>query len=258
MPRVHLFEWEDQPWFPALIRDAGTAYLELTQSMADTSEGIAEKLAPVVRETETDRIVDLCSGGSGPVRRVAAALARRGLPVGLSLTDRFPNLPALDRIEAEDPSVDCVREPVNCMAVPRERVGLRTLFNALHHFRPEDARRVLQDAVDAGQPIATFEVIGRRPIYFVGISFAWLTTLLLMPLVRPVRWQWLAFTYLVPLIPLFILWDGFVSCLRTYSPAELQSLVDGLEGEPYTWEIGCEKLGHGVGPVTYLIGIPRR
>ena len=31
------------------------------------------------------------------------------------------------------------------------------------------------------------------------------------------------FTYLIPICPLAFAWDGFVSCLRTYSPAELRA-----------------------------------
>jgi hypothetical protein len=28
MPRIHLFEIEDQPWCPAVMRDAGTDFLQ--------------------------------------------------------------------------------------------------------------------------------------------------------------------------------------------------------------------------------------
>ena len=136
---------------------------------------------------------------------------------------------------------------------------LRTIFNALHHFRPADARKILQDAVDAGVPVASFEMVGRHPLYIVGLSFSWLMALVLVPFLRPFRPSWLVFTYLVPVIPLFILWDGMVSAFRTYSPEELQALVAELEGaDAYEWEIGAEPLGGGPpAPVTYLIGTPR-
>ena len=74
------------------------------------------------------------------------------------------------------------------------------------------------------------------------------------PFLKPFRVSRLVFTYLIPLVPLFLLWDGFVSCLRVYSPAELRDLVSQLGATNYEWDIGTTRVGPGV--VTYLIGIP--
>jgi hypothetical protein len=82
-------------------------------------------------------------------------------------------------------------------------------------------------------------------------------TVLMMPRVRPFRWTNLLFTYFVPLVPLMVLWDGVVSCLRTYDVRELRALVESVSGgERYDWEIG-ELAGKAPIPVTYLIGVPR-
>jgi len=43
-----------------------------------------------------------------------------------------------------------------------------------------------------------------------------------MPTVRPFKPGWLVLTYLIPLL---VLWDGLVSCLRVYSTRELRALV---------------------------------
>jgi len=48
-------------------------------------------------------------------------------------------------------------EPVDVTGVPDELVGFRTLFSAFHHFRPEQARAILGDAVRKHQGIAIFE-----------------------------------------------------------------------------------------------------
>ena len=64
----------------------------------------------------------------------------------------------------------------------------------------------------------------------------------------------LIWTYLIPVIP-FVLWfDGILSCLRAYSPAELAQLISRLEGNDYQWEIG-EVTGR-LAPVTYMLGYP--
>lgn len=126
------------------------------------------------------------------------------------------------------------------------------MFTSFHHFSPEDARAILQNAVDAGESIGIFEVTKRAPstmgLIFVGILLMFLHT----PRIRPFRWSRLLWTYLIPVIPLVLLFDGVVSCLRTYQPRELREMVQKLTSCQYQWEIG--ELATGKMPVTYLIG----
>ena len=56
---------------------------------------------------------------------------------------------------------------------------------------------------------------------------------------------------MLPLLPLIVLFDGIVSCLRTYSPDEL---VASLDAPSYTWEIGTESVRGAPVSLTYLIG----
>jgi hypothetical protein len=144
--------------------------------------------------------------------------------------------------------------PVDATRVPARLGGLRTIFNAFHHFRPPLARRILEDAFSARQPIAVFELVGREPAPLVGILFSPLVALFVMPFVKPRRWTTFLFTYLLPVLPLFILWDGLVSCLRVYSEPELRALVDGLEAPDWTWEIGRLRLGSAPAHATWLVG----
>ena len=74
-----------------------------------------------------------------------------------------------------------------------------------------------------------------------------------MPFLRPARVGALLLTYLIPILPLVILWDGLISCLRTYRVEELRALVAGLE-DSYAWEAGTiKKAGRAV---TFLVGRP--
>lgn len=75
------------------------------------------------------------------------------------------------------------------------------------------------------------------------------------PLVRPLTWQQIVFTYLIPLIPLFVAWDGAVSNARTYGMKDLDDLTKGLDSESYIWEKGLIK-GKG-GNKIYLLGYPK-
>jgi hypothetical protein len=77
------------------------------------------------------------------------------------------------------------------------------------------------------------------------------------PWIRPFRWSRLFWTYLIPIVPFVVWFDGVVSCLRTYRPRELWEIVGKLTGNEYVWQVG-EHLGDkGKIPITYLIGCPR-
>ena len=80
--------------------------------------------------------------------------------------------------------------------------------------------------------------------------------LIFVPFVRPFRWSRLLWTYLIPLVPFVLLFDGIVSCIRTYSPAELGELLEGLSANEYQWDIGEERQGPLPVTITYLIGLP--
>lgn len=260
MRRMHLAELEDQPWFPRLLRDAGTAYLEFAARMAGHSALLAPELERVLRESGAKRVVDLCSGGGGPILAIREELAAKGDDFELLLTDFYPNLPAFERASARSSGrVRFSAEPVDATAVPAELDGLRTLWNAFHHFRPEQAARILEDAVRARQPIAVFELIGREPVALLGILLAPLLFALALPFLRPFRWAWLPLTYLVPVLPLFVLWDGLVSLLRIYMPGDLRELLERLEHRhrtAYRWEIRKKRLGAAPTHATILVGLP--
>lgn len=258
---MHLLELEDQPWFPRLLRDAGTAYLEFAARMAGHSALLAPELERALRASGAERIVDLCSGGGGPIVAIAEELARSGQPVDVLLTDFYPNLPAFERIRARSEGrVSFSAAPVDATRVPAELGGLRTIFNAFHHFRPASAARILGAAADARQPIAVFEIAGREPATVLGILFSPILFALALPFLRPFRWAWLPLTYLVPVLPLFVLWDGLVSCLRVYMPDDLRALLEQLEPrqrEGYRWEIAQKRLGAAPAHATILVGLPQ-
>jgi hypothetical protein len=258
MRRIHLFELEDQPWFPRLIRDAGTAYLRKAAEVSGQARLIAPVLAKAMRRNGSKHIVDLCSGGAGPIPAIVEALGDDGAEVSAELTDLYPNTSSLAfASDASDGRIKWRTESVDATALPADLEGTRTLFSALHHFRPAAARAILADAVGSRQPIAAFEVVSRDPLVLLSILFSPITTMLLLPFLRPFRPGWLIFTYLIPVIPLFVLWDGMVSCFRTYSEPELRELIDGLDDDGYTWEIGRFKLEPAPVHATYLLGHPK-
>lgn len=258
MKRRQLLELEDQDWFPSAIRDLAT---DLMRFMADLAGGrlvhhVAGRLGDALRHTGYDQVLDLCSGAGGPIPAIWRRLRAEGQCIRFTLTDKYPNRDALQRTkELSDGEISYVAEPVDAMSVPKHLGGFRTIFNTLHHFPPSEAQSIIRDAVDAGEPIACFELAERTPL---GAAVALLAipalVLIVTPFVRPFQGSRLFWTYLVPAVPLLVLFDGFASVLRAYTPEELALLVAELNAGEYHWEIGREALPL---PYTYLIGWPR-
>lgn len=252
MRRLHLLELEDQAWFPARIRDLATDYLQFIQERFRIDRAMTPLARRALDEGKTSEIVDLCSGGSGPLLGLVRDIDAGGRQVHATLTDLFPNLPAFEKVAAASGGlVSYEREPVDARQVPPRLQGLRTIFNGFHHFRPADARAVLHAAAAARQPIAIFEVSERSlrtlPVLLTPI-FVWLAT----PFMRPFTFQRFFWTYILPLVPFTCLWDGIVSQLRAYTVDELYELTAG--SSPMHWEAGQVAIARGNGRLTYLIG----
>ena len=260
LPRLHLFELEDQSWFPGSIRDLATDYLCFIQTIFGLHRPVVPLLAEALRRAGTNQIVDLCSGGGGLVLEIEEALSTIGVKTQTTLTDRFPNLGAFERITqiSSKRAIRFVRESVDARSVPIHLKGFRTLFNSFHHFAPVDATRVLRNAVQAGQPIGIFEYPERSgSIILLTAVLTPLLVALATPFIRPFRWSRILLTYLVPVVPLTCSWDGLVSQLRAYTVDELESLAADPICRVYDWRAGTIALPNSPGHLTYLLGHPR-
>ena len=251
MGRQHLFEFTDQPWLPALLRDGMTDYLRVLSGLLGAHKVMAPELSDALKMSGASRIVDLGSGGGGPILQIHRYL-NSDTPV--LLTDYFPNHKAFKSLETE--LIKGHPEPVDARSVPASLTGLRTVCNTFHHFQPEDARAILKDAFDKRQAICVFELTGRTTFNFLSVLVKPLLVALVIPLVRPVRWPYWLFTYLCPILPLMTAWDAFASHLRAYSPRELEAIVADFKRSDYRWKVVQRPVSKIGVRMTALIGTP--
>lgn len=258
MRRVHLFEFTDQAWFPELLRSSALAFLETMYRLSrEASRLFATKILEVMQETNTFEITDLASGATGPILHITQELRQlRGEQTGVTMTDKFPAHSGMEKVAAfNDPMIRYLSQSIDATNVPEALSGIRTIFGAFHHFAPDLASKVLRDAFEQRRSIVIFEVAARKFPLLLSSCFLPLIVVFITPLIRPRRVsQWLL-TYVIPILPFVIAWDGFVSVLRTYTPDELREMTKDLHAVDYRWEIG-ELAVKGVPvKVPYLIGV---
>ncbi len=255
MKRLHLVEIEDEVWCPRTLRDAATDYLRFALTIANPYMTIIPHLVEALRSTGRTGIVDLCAGGGGPWLQLIPRL-RVDIPaLRVTLTDLYPNVEAFAAVRHQT-DVAYESRPVSALAPPADMKGFRTLFTSFHHFRQEEARRILESAVEAGEGIGIFEFTERRPAALGLMLMAPIIVWLSVPFIRPFRWSRIFWTYPVPVLPLVAVFDGLVSCARSYTASEMQEMT--AQHATYEWKVGTEKAPRGPGRITYLIGVPRQ
>jgi hypothetical protein len=258
MRRVQSIEIHDQPWFPTFLRDQVTDALQFGLNLSKFYAPIVPLLRREMDSSACPLVVDLCSGGGGPWLDLSRKLQGGSQPIRILLTDKYPNQGADQNFRTDSGNqITFFSEPIDAKYVPRELEGLRTMFTSFHHFPPDEALAILQNAVDANQRIGIFEVTRRAPST-IALMFPWVVMLVLLaPWIRPFRWSRLLWTYLIPVIPLVLMFDGVMSCLRAYKPHELQEITEKLKGAEYEWEVGEHAGAIAPMPITYVIGRPR-
>jgi hypothetical protein len=261
--RAQLMEIGDWQRLPQLLHDAITLVLRVCYKQLYSPEW-QEKIEAALRSTGTDQVLDLASGGGGPWFDLAGRVkGASGRPAAVTLSDLYPNRLTRRLVKRErSPHLSYLDEPVDATAVPAAlaaQARVRTMFTSFHHLPAPVARKVLEDVFHRRDALVVFEATRNSPMGLAVTALMPLNTLLVTPFIRPLTLAQLFLTYVVPVIPLIMGFDGLVSARRTYSPRELQELVAGLDAPDYKWEVGLvSPRGWGWLPLKfpYLMGTP--
>ena len=261
MKRSQLFEFTDQPWYPQVFRGIQTDYLQFVTTLGSGHKNLVPLMVKAMQHAGTNRILDLCSGGAGPWIQLHEEFERAGYPVTVQLSDKYPHSNASRKWNgAAGRGIEYLAEPVDALRVPPHLKGMRTMFEGFHHFKPEQARSILQNAMENRAAIGIFEAALKPPLAPILLLLSPLMTLAgylsFTPFIKPLTWSRLLWTYLLPLVPLATCWDGVVSFLRGYSVHDLEELTEAIRSPDYVWEAGQASTGTPVFVFTYLIGYP--
>lgn len=259
MKRIHLVEIEDLPWFPNSLRQCMTRLIVVMHKLLGSPHELVQLIRRALEHANRPAIIDLCSGSGGPMIEVFRLLKTQDRMQGitLTLTDLYPNQETAGKINNEKNSgITYLTNSVNAADLDSGKIGVRTMVSSLHHMKPEVARSILKGALVNRQPICIFEISDNsfpRWLWWIAIPMNFIMVFFITPLVKPLSWKQLVFTYLIPVIPVCFAWDGAVSNARTYTLSDMDELLKGLETEYYTWEKG--RIG-GMFKKLYLLGLP--
>ncbi|KAK3945679.1 hypothetical protein QBC46DRAFT_302907 [Diplogelasinospora grovesii] len=296
VPRMHLFEIDDQPWFPAMFRARVQAALTIAWTfkvpgLQKTSPArmVASLLSSNLGSSVRDYVfIDFCAGGGGPTPSIEkhlnqsldssssaisrpssssstgpkgpsyAAIVAEGpavtngtngssapnghstttsdQPVRFVLTDLHPHVEDWQKAASASPNLSYIPDSVDAANAPADLVGrykrdgkkVFRLFNlAFHHFDDPLARAILKNTVETSDGFGIFELQERNFSSFLTCCAFGLGIMLVAPYYA---WVWrspmtLFFTYIVPILPFVLVFDGWMSALRTRTPDEVEVLL---------------------------------
>lgn len=193
-------------------------------------------------------MIDFCAGGGGPTPSIERAVnadsssssSKKKKPTQFVLTDLHPHVADWTLAAAASPNVRFAAQPVDASAadtarilqgaygVDSESLRVMRLFNlSFHHFDDPLAKAILKDAVESSDGFGIFELQDRSLSSFVTTLFFGLSIMVSAPYYA-FKWRsfmTLVFTYLIPVLPFVLVFDGWVSMLRTRTPEELEALL---------------------------------
>lgn len=259
--RRQLFEFQDQPWFPDVLREGQVEILSLATERSGLAQALAPAFADFVAQAGPGPILDLCSGGGGPVVALLQALANGGHVVPpVVLSDLFPKIDAWRALCARLPAgldVDFVPRPVDATRLGSDLDARAvTIVNGLHHFPQEKVHAIIAQVAARGAALFVSEGFPRSVLrasaLVPALGLSWLENPFRCAARGPQKALW---SFGLPVLTVTGLWDWLASALRIHEPAEL--LATARSAAPHHRWSGGEAPFAGWGQAIYLAGLPR-
>ncbi|KAI8685635.1 hypothetical protein NCS55_00236400 [Fusarium keratoplasticum] len=272
LPRFHLIEIEDYSWCPIWLREYAHRSLAAVWSTVgfNRTTSTAAQMCDVITANlpghpSEYHFVDACAGAGGPTPIFEEVLNERMAsegkpPIEFLLTDLFPDLDAWKAITAKSDHISYVEKPVDATKASRyaarDKKELRIFSMCFHHFDDAGARKVLRSCIEESDAFMIFELTHRTPSSLITTTFV-----ILSPFVTTLLWWWwspmhLFFTYIIPVVPLFFVINGYVSCLRGRTPEEMFKLIqaEGIDTTGWRFTNGETRVLPPFGTIYHFIG----
>lgn len=182
------------------------------------------------------------------------------------LTDLHPHIPnwalassASPQIHYAPQSVDASSSPADLLttvspALPSSSSSssqppkvFRTFHLAFHHFPDSLASAIVRDTMRTSHGLAIFELQDRSARAFLAVLLLGIGVMAFAPYYA-VKWRspgTLFWCWVVPVLPFVLVWDGWMSSVRTRTVDEVRELMKGCgEGDMDKWEVRSGRVTH--------------
>lgn len=189
---------------------------------------------------------------------------KRTHPVHFVLTDLFPHISNWAHAASLSPnlhyapqSVDAANAPADLLSTVKPplppatspRKTFRTFNLAFHHFPDPLASAILHNTLTTSSGFAIFELQDRYFTSFLAVCLLGVGVMVFSPLFA---WRWRSFglvfwSWVIPVLPFVLVWDGWMSSIRTRTPEEIKKMMGtcGVDkDEVAKWRLRSGRVTH--------------
>lgn len=240
--------------------------LPLVQT-ASAAAHAGDILLAQLRKPEEYTFVDICAGAGGPTptieQRVNETLEASGKPAAkFLLTDLHPHVEQWQSLAKRRENISYISDPVDAAdakaLTESGKKECRIFSLGFHHLDDVVAKGVLRSAIKDADAFVIFELQDRSLLSLVNVTVASLGASIISVFFF---WQeplHLLFTYLMPIVPFVLIFDGYVSSMRTRTPEEIMALMQVQKDlDLSSWDFGHSRkmILWPVGFLHYFAGV---
>jgi hypothetical protein len=244
MRRLHFIELHEQSWVPRFLRESFVESLSIVLRITGVYRGVPPLYAEWLRNSGGREVLDLASGAAGPTETLITDLQRIGIePPRFCLSDLFPVEDKFIEMKLAHPRhISFITKPVDALCVDRAYGhDLRQIISAFHHFKPDQARLIVEDAVKHGKGICILEPFQRNAFHMLIAALTIFPALIAPFFARKWRLRHFLTTIVIPVVPLMLVFDAAISVLRSYTKEEIKQMVDSFSADSFHWVIGSTR-----------------
>ncbi|CAD6449140.1 0d52555a-b56d-42bc-a31a-1772494bb005 [Sclerotinia trifoliorum] len=184
------------------------------------------------------------------------------------LTDLHPHIPDWTEASKRSENLNFISESVDAANAPRNllknvngvngETKVFRLYNlAFHHFDDGLGSKILKNTVETADGFGIFELQERTLSSLITMFAMGIMILGITPFYFWRSPGHLFFTYIIPIIPFVLVFDGIISSLRTRSAEEVEALMRGSGVDTQEWKVssGRERHTWPTGYMTWVMGI---
>ncbi|MCQ8129164.1 hypothetical protein [Methylomonas rivi] len=185
-----------------------------------------------IKRVGKNKYLECCSGAGEPLTLIDSQLDKNevGL-VNYLLSDIRPNPDVVNKFNQNQLSrFRYIENPVDVTQDLDKFDCPKIFINSFHHFSKKQVEKILINNFKNKNEIVVLEYVSNSLLGYLSMTVGPLVVFLTLPFLVKLRHLPIMalFTYVFPLFPLMMLWDGIVSCLHEHSVEDLKQIVNKL------------------------------
>lgn len=230
---MRFFEFGDLAWVPHLYHYYLRVYLIFFVKFVGYDKLWAKQTQAFIEQNGTSSVMEYGSGSGEPLMRMVSQLdCEKAKSLSYIMSDLKPLPEFVNKVNAEAPiNFTYIENSIDAATHKPKDEQAVVFINSFHHLPPKVARHVIKNNLENGNEMLILEYVRNNLLAYLSMLGGVLIVLLTAPFISKLKHLPLVivFTYIIPLFPFMMLWDGLISCRRAYSSKFYDQVVKEID-----------------------------